>query len=174
MDPRIESVLFSEEKILARVSELAEQINRDYQGKKLVVVGILKGAFMFMSDLCKRLTVPHRIEFMALSSYGNKTTSTGAVRILMDLRSDVADEHVLIVEDIIDSGYTLDFLAHLMKTRSPLSLEYCVFLRKKECLKKDVNVKYLGFDVPNYWVVGYGLDMGEELRTLPYIATIKK
>eukprot|EP01098_Paradermamoeba_levis_P006246 TRINITY_DN2597_c0_g1_i4.p1 TRINITY_DN2597_c0_g1~~TRINITY_DN2597_c0_g1_i4.p1 ORF type:complete len:112 (-),score=40.25 TRINITY_DN2597_c0_g1_i4:86-421(-) len=111
---------------------------------------------------------------MALSSYGNKTTSTGAVRILMDIRQDIGGEHVLIIEDIIDTGYTLDFLVHLLKTRSPASLELCVFLRKKECLKKDVPVKYLGFDVPNYWVVGYGLDLADEMRTLPYIAMLKK
>ena len=173
LDNRIDKVLYNEDQILQRVKELADQINHDYLGKTLVLVGILKGAFMFMSDLSKRLKIDHLIEFMALSSYGDKTTSTGNVRILMDIRSDISNQNVLIIEDIIDTGYTLDFLMNLLKTRSPASLEICSFLRKKECLKREVSVKYIGFDVPNYWIVGYGLDLAEELRTLPYIAYLK-
>lgn len=174
LDPRIDRILYSEEQINERVKELADQINQDYFGKKLLVIGILKGAFMFMSDLCKRLEVNHRVDFMALSSYGDKSVSNGSVGIVMDIRSDINDKNVLIVEDIIDTGYTMDFLLNLLKSRNPTSVEICSFLRKKESLKKDVPIKYLGFDVPNYWIVGYGLDLAEELRTLPFIATVKK
>jgi len=172
-------VIFSEDIIQKRVKELAQQIDNDYaylkkSGKQLVIVGILKGAFLFMSDLVKRLKVPHRVDFMALSSYGKGTKSTGAVRIVMDLRSDIDNEDVLIVEDIIDSGYTLKFLNNLLLTRSPRTIKTCVFLRKLECLKVDFKVDYCGFDAPNVWVVGYGLDYAERLRTLPFVGELKR
>ena len=154
--PYIESVLYTEEQILEKTKQLAEQISARYNGKKLVVIGILKGSFMFMADLVRRLSIDHRIEFMALSSYGSKTTSNGSVRIIMDLRTDISDEHVLIVEDIVDSGYTLKFLQDLLKTRSPASLSTCVLLRKPSRQKVEVlnQEDFLGFDIPDEWVVG--------------------
>lgn len=155
-DNAIERVLHSEEAIANRTSELAAQISEKYKGKRLVIVGILKGAFMFMSDLVKRLSVDHRIEFMALSSYGSKTTSDGSVRIIMDIRTSIAGEHVLIVEDIVDSGYTLQFLQNLLKTRSPASLSTCVLLSKPDRTKVQVlgEDDFLGFNIPDEWVVG--------------------
>lgn len=155
-DNAIERVLHSEEEIAKRTAELAAQISEKYQGKRLVIVGILKGAFMFMSDLVKRLSIDHRIEFMALSSYGSKTVSDGSVRIIMDIRTSIADEHVLIVEDIVDSGYTLQFLQNLLKTRSPASLSTCVLLSKPDRSKVQVlgDDDFLGFNIPDEWVVG--------------------
>jgi len=177
--PDLSRVIFSEDIIQQRVKELAAQLDNEYAylkktGKQLVIVGILKGSFLFMSDLVKRLHIPHRVDFMAVSSYGKGTKSTGSVRIVMDLRSDIDKEDVLIVEDIIDSGYTLKFLNNLLLTRSPKSIKTCVFLRKLECLKVNFEVDFYGFDAPNVWVVGYGLDYAERLRTLPFVAELKR
>ena len=154
-DGFIERVLYSEEEIAVKTAELADQISKKYEGKRLVVIGILKGSFMFMSDLVKRLNVEHRVDFMALSSYGNKTVSTGAVRIIMDLRTSILNEHVLIVEDIVDSGYTLQFLHNLLKTRSPASISTCVLLNKPDRTKVSVlsDDDFLGFNIPDEWVV---------------------
>ena len=171
--PEIEQVLFNNSEIQQRVREIAKVINETYAGKQLVVIGILKGAFMFMSDLTRLLTVDHQVDFMALSSYGNSATR-GAVRIIMDLRQDITGRDVLIVEDIIDTGYTLKFLRNLLATRGPASISTAVFLRKAECIKVDVPVEFVGFDVPNHWVVGYGLDYAERLRTLPFIGVLKR
>lgn len=170
--PEIESVLFHNADIQRRCQELAAEINTHYAGKKLVIIGILKGAFMFMSDLVRHLTVDHVVDFMALSSYGSSATR-GAVRIIMDTRQDVTGLDVLIVEDIIDTGYTLQFLRNLLATRGPKSVSTAVFLRKGECIKVEVPVEFVGFDVPNHWVVGYGLDYAERLRTLPFIGILK-
>uniref|UniRef100_A0A7S4M488 Hypoxanthine phosphoribosyltransferase n=1 Tax=Vannella robusta TaxID=1487602 RepID=A0A7S4M488_9EUKA len=175
-DDAIESVLHSEEEISKRTAELAAQISEKYKGKRLVVVGILKGAFMFMSDLVKRLSIDHRIEFMALSSYGSKTVSDGSVRIIMDIRTSIANEHVLIVEDIVDSGHTLQFLQNLLKTRSPASLSTCVLLSKPSRTKVKVlgDDDFLGFNIPDEWVVGYGLDYDERFRTMPFVGVLKR
>jgi hypoxanthine phosphoribosyltransferase len=166
-------VLIAEDRISARVSEFAERISSDYAGKdELVLVGVLKGAFILLADLSRRLTIPHRVEFIALSSYGKSSVSTGAVRLIMDLRGDIEDKHVLIVEDIVDTGHTLHYLVSLLKTRRPASLRTCALVRKSERAKVEVNIDYLGFDIPDKWVVGYGLDYAERWRTLPYIGVL--
>jgi len=170
----IERVIVSEEEIQSRVVELAAQISADYADNgQLVVVGILKGAFIFLSDLTRRLTVPHRVDFMALSSYGQAATASGAVRIIMDLRVSVEARHVLVVEDIVDTGYTLHYLLNVLRTRDPASLRSCVLLSKPDRREVDVPVDYLGFEIPDVWVVGYGLDYAEIHRTLPYIGALK-
>jgi hypoxanthine phosphoribosyltransferase len=170
----IERVIVSQEEIQSRVVELAAQISADYaENGQLVVVGILKGAFIFLSDLTRRLTVPHRVDFMALSSYGQTATASGAVRIIMDLRVNVEARHVLVVEDIVDTGYTLHYLLNVLRTRNPASLRSCVLLSKPERRQVDVPVDYLGFEIPDVWVVGYGLDYAEIHRTLPYIGVLK-
>jgi len=170
----IERVLISETEIQSNVSKLADRISADYTDNgQLVVVGILKGSFIFMADLTRRLSVPHQVAFMALSSYGQTTTATGAVRIIMDLRVSIEDRHVLVIEDIVDSGYTLHYLLDVLRTRRPASLKTCVLLSKPERRKVDVPIDYLGFEIPDVWVVGYGLDYAELHRTLPYIGALK-
>jgi len=166
-------VLVSAEQIERRVAEMAEQITRDYsQIDRLYIVGILKGAFIFMADLTRCLTIPHVVDFMALSSYG-KSTESGAVRILMDLREPIEGQHVLIVEDIVDSGHTLNYLMHILLGRQPASLRTCALVRKQRP-SINIHVDYLGFDIPDVWVVGYGLDYADRYRTLPYVAELKK
>lgn len=173
--PDIERVIVSEDKIQARVSELAAQISRDYAGNgQLIIIGILKGAFIFLADLTRRLTIPHRIDFMALSSYGQTATTTGAVRIIMDLRVDIESRHVLVIEDIIDSGYTLHYLLDVLRARQPASLKSCILLSKPERRKVNVPMDYLGFEIPDVWVVGYGLDYADTHRTLSYIGALKR
>ena len=170
----IERVLISETEIQTQVSQLAARISTDYADDgQLIVIGILKGAYIFLADLTRRLTVPHRVDFMALSSYGQTATTTGAVRIIMDLRVDIEGRHVLVVEDIIDSGYTLHYLLEVLRTRNPASLRSCVLLSKPDRRMVDVRVDYLGFEIPDVWVVGYGLDYAELHRTLPYIGSLK-
>lgn len=170
----IERVLISETEIQTQVSQLAARISTDYADDgQLIVIGILKGAYIFLADLTRRLTVPHRVDFMALSSYGQTATTTGAVRIIMDLRVDIEGRHVLVVEDIIDSGYTLHYLLEVLRTRNPASLRSCVLLSKPDRRMVDVRVDYLGFEIPDVWVVGYGLDYAELHRTLPYIGALK-
>jgi len=174
MDPKGPSVLISEEAIQARVAELAHRISTDYSHvEELLLVGILRGSFIFLADLSRRLTIPRRIDFMALASYGHTTTTTGAVRLIMDLRSDIAQTHVLIVEDIVDTGCTLDFLISALRPRKPASLRTCSLLRKPSRLTKNVQIDYLGFDIPNAWVVGYGLDYADAYRALPYIGIVE-
>lgn len=171
--PDLERVLISQEAIQARVKELAAQISQDFSGvKRLYIVGILKGAFIFTADLARELAVPHVVDFMALSSYG-KTTESGAVRILMDLREPIDGQHVLIVEDIIDTGHTLNYLYHILQGRQPASLHTCALVRK-HTHKLDIPLKYIGFDIPDVWVVGYGLDYADMYRTLPYVAELKR
>ena len=165
-------VLVSAEQIQQRVKELAEQISSDYAGvEQIYLIGILKGAFIFLADLSRLLTIPHVVDFMAVSSYG-KSAKTGAVRLIMDLREPIDGQHAIIVEDIADSGKTLKYLYQVLKWHNPASLKTCVLLRK--CRDNlDVPINYLGFDIPNAWVVGYGLDYADHYRTLPYIAELK-
>ena len=168
-----ERVIINETRINQRIGELAAQISEDYQDKQpIYLVGILKGAFIFLADLSRRLTIPHAVDFMALSSYG-KSASSGAVRILMDLREPIDGAHVILVEDIVDSGNTLAYLYETLVGRGAASLKTCVLLQK-EREQADVPIDYLGFKIPDVWVVGYGLDYAETYRTLPYIAELKK
>lgn len=172
LHPDLARVLISPEEIQRRVKDIAATLTRDYAGQgSLYLVGILKGAFIFLADLARQLTHPHFVDFMALSSYG-RTTVSQAVRILMDLREPIAGRHVLVVEDIVDSGNTLSYLRQMLLSRQPASLKTCVLLRKTRAGTR-VDVDYLGFDIPNVWVVGYGLDYAEAYRTLPYIAELK-
>ncbi len=165
-------VLIPEAQIERRVRELAAQIDRDYQGKgSLMLVGVLKGAFVFLADLARRLTVPREIEFMALSSYPDGSVS-GAVRLVMDVRRSVERKHVLVVEDIVDTGRTLHYLIELLKTREPASIRSCALVRKEGRHEVEVQLDYVGFDIPDVWVVGYGLDYAERWRTLPYIGVV--
>jgi len=179
MHPDLARILITSEAIEQRVQEMARQIDRDYQGvDRLYVIGILKGAFIFLADLTRHLSIPHAVDFMALSSYG-KTTQSGAVRILMDLREPIEGQHVLVVEDIVDSGHTLDYLIHILQGRGPASLRTCALVRKQrehvpngEAALRQVD--YLGFEIPDVWVVGYGLDYAERYRTLPYVAELRR
>jgi hypoxanthine phosphoribosyltransferase len=165
-------VILSADIIQKRVAELAYQINVDNKDvEQLLVVSILKGAFIFTADLTRQLNIPHIVDFMAVTSYG-KSTSTGEVRIIMDLRESIENQHVLIVEDIIDGGHTLNYLYHILQDRKPASLRTCVMTGKKR-ERLNVPVDYLGFEIPDVWVVGYGLDYADHYRTLPYIAELK-
>jgi hypoxanthine phosphoribosyltransferase len=169
----IASVLVSEKDIQSKIEELASQIDHDYEGRELLLVGVLKGAFMVISDLSRALSVPLEIDFMAVSSYGLATSTSGVVRILKDLDREIAGRHVLLVEDIIDSGLTLAYLLRNLKSREPASIEVCALLRKPDAAKVEIPVRYLGFEIPNEFVVGYGLDYGQRYRNLPYIGTLK-
>ena len=167
--------LITENEIRNRVVNLAAEIDDAYaQTDELVLIGVLKGSFIFLADLARHLRVNHRIEFIAVSSYGDseETEHSGAVRLLMDVRLDIAGRDVLIVEDIVDSGHTLEYLVRVLGARGPRSLRTCTLLRKPDRLEVDVEVSYLGFDIPDVWVVGYGLDWAERYRTLPYIGKI--
>jgi len=166
-------VLISERDIQRRVDELATQISQDYADQgELVLIGVLKGAFIFLADLARRLTIPRTIEFIAVSSYQNSRVS-GAVRLVMDLRASIAGKHALIVEDIVDTGHTIEYLTEMLKTRSPASVRSCALVRKAERAQVEVDLDYLGFDIPDVWVVGYGLDYAERDRTLPYIGVLE-
>ena len=172
----IASVLITEQQISDKITELAKQIAADHpageSGSDLLLVGVLKGAVMFMTDMARALPVPVQLEFMAVSSYGSSTSSSGVVRILKDLDRDIAGRDVVIVEDIIDSGLTLSWLLKNLASRRPASLEVCALLRKPDAVKVDVPVRYVGFDIPNEFVVGYGLDYAERYRDLPYIGSL--
>ncbi|MEJ7702788.1 MAG: hypoxanthine phosphoribosyltransferase [Geodermatophilaceae bacterium] len=172
-DGEIEKVLINEQQIAARTNELAAEISADYADREILLVGVLKGAVMFMSDLARALSRPTELDFMAVSSYGSSTSSSGIVRILKDLDRDISDKHVLVVEDIIDSGLTLSWLLRNLRSRGPLSLEVCALLRKPDAVKVQVPVKYVGFDIPTEFVVGYGLDYAQRYRDLPYIGLLK-
>jgi hypoxanthine phosphoribosyltransferase len=173
LDADIDEVLISEAEIRDKIADLAKIIDDDYADREPVLVGILKGAVMFMSDLARALQRPSTMEFMAVSSYGSGTQSSGVVRILKDLDRDIAGQHVLIVEDIIDSGLTLSWLLKNLRSRNPASISIVTLLRKPEALKVDVEVNYVGFDIANEFVVGYGLDYAERYRDLPYIGRLK-
>jgi len=165
-------VLIDEDTIRRRVAELAAAISTDYRDAgELVLIGVLKGAFVFLADVSRRLTIPRRIEFMALSSY-HKGSVSGEVRVEMDLRHGIEGQHVLIVEDIIDSGQTLTYLTELLQARGAASVRTCILVRKLRSANAKVSPDYLGFDIPDEWVVGYGLDYAEQYRTLPYIGVI--
>jgi hypoxanthine phosphoribosyltransferase len=173
----IASVLITRDQIQARVEELARDIEKRYRSMAveddLLLVGVLKGAVFFMTDLARVLDIPTQMEFMAVSSYGSSTSSSGVVRILKDLDRDIASRHVLIVEDIIDSGLTLSWLLRNLTQRNPASLEVVTLLRKPDAVRADIDVAGVGFDIPNEFVVGYGLDYAERYRDLPYIATLQ-
>lgn len=168
----IVEVLLTKEQIDKRLAEMGEQISKDYQGKDLLLVGVLRGAIMVMADLSRQINVPLHMDWMAVSSYGASTKSSGVVRILKDLDTEVAGVNVLIVEDIIDSGLTLNWLKENLETRGAASVRIATMLRKPEAQKVDVDVEYVGFDIPNEFVVGYGLDYAEDYRHLPFVATL--
>lgn len=166
-------VLISESDIEKRVTELAIQISGDYQDKgDLVLVGVLKGAFVFLADLSRRMTIPRTIEFIAVSSYQSGSLSSGAVRLVMDVRGSIEGRHVLIVEDIVDTGHTLKYLIGMLQSHRPASIRTCTLLHKADSAEVDIDIDYIGFSIGNEWVVGYGLDYAEHDRTLPYIGTV--
>jgi hypoxanthine phosphoribosyltransferase len=173
LDADIDEVLISADQIRDKIAGLAASIDADYTDREPILVGVLKGAAMFMSDLARALERPSTMEFMAVSSYGTSTRSSGVVRILKDLDRDIAGAHVLIVEDIIDSGLTLSWLLKNLASRQPASIEVVTLLRKPDAIKVDVRVKYVGFDIANEFVVGYGLDYAERYRDLPYIGRLR-
>eukprot|EP01091_Cochliopodium_minus_P020466 TRINITY_DN8966_c0_g1_i1.p1 TRINITY_DN8966_c0_g1~~TRINITY_DN8966_c0_g1_i1.p1 ORF type:complete len:187 (+),score=43.74 TRINITY_DN8966_c0_g1_i1:12-572(+) len=170
----VESVLFSEEQIKEKILELGNRISNDYKDKKPILLGILKGSYVFLSDLARKVSINHNIEFMAVSSYANQSQTTGNVKIELDLRTNIENRHVIIVEDILDSGLTLKNLIETLSTRKPASLEIVVLLRKPKCVKTEVNPKYLGWDIEPHFVVGYGLDYAETYRSLPFLGILKK
>jgi hypoxanthine phosphoribosyltransferase len=173
LDDDIESTLISADAIKDKIAELAAVIDKDYEGRELLLVGVLKGACMVMADLARALTSPVQLDFMAVSSYGSGTASSGVVRILKDLDRDITGKDVVVVEDIIDSGLTLSWLLRNLRSRGPASVEVLAMLRKPDAAKVDVPVRYMGFDIPNEFVVGYGLDYAERYRNLPYVGTLK-
>ena len=165
-------ILVSEDAIAARVAELAAEISADYAGaEEVLLVGVLRGSFIFLADLCRRLTVPCRVDFLAVSRYEHGAVP-GALRLVMDLRTDVRGRHVLVVEDIVDRGHTLAYLVEMLRARGPASLRSCALTRKPARLEVDIAPDYVGFDVPDRWLVGYGLDYADRFRTLPYIGAI--
>ena len=166
-------VLIDEAALRQRIEELGEEISADYDGREVLLVGVLKGAVFFMADLMRQLSLPCEIDFMAISSYGEGTDSSGVVRILKDLDSNITDRHVLILEDIIDTGLTLSYLMRNLGAREPASLEVCALLVKHGRRETDVPVKYVGFEIPNRFVIGYGLDFGERYRNLPHVAVLE-
>ncbi len=173
LHPEIERILISEEEIQLRVAEIAAKIDRDYKDAgQVVLIGILKGAFIFTADLSRKMKVPHSVDFMAISSYGDQATS-GAVRLILDLRKPIVDRHVIVVEDIVDSGHTMNYLYQTLIGRNPASLKTCSLFKKNRD-NLEVPLDYVGFDLPDVWVVGYGLDYADTHRTLPYIAELKK
>jgi hypoxanthine phosphoribosyltransferase len=169
----IENVLIKEDEIQAKLAEMGEQITADYQGRSLLLVGVLKGAFVVMADLSRNIQLPLQFDFMAVSSYGAATKTSGVVRILKDLDHDLRDRDVLVVEDIVDSGLTLKYLLKNLAGRKPATLEVAALLRKEGIQQVDLDVRYVGFDIPNEFVVGYGLDYAEKYRNLPYIGTLR-
>ncbi len=174
MNNDIKEILLSEEQLQEKINELGKRISEDYKGKDVILLGILKGSVIFMSDLMKTITIPCKMDFMAVSSYGDSTESSGIVKIIKDLDFEIKGKHVLIVEDIIDSGVTLKYLMKYLGARNPESLEIACLLNKPERRKEDIDVKYLGYDVKDYFLVGYGLDYAERYRNLPYIGILKE
>jgi hypoxanthine phosphoribosyltransferase len=170
----IERILISQDEIQDKIATLSKQISEDYRGKDLLLVGVLKGAFVFMSDLAREIDLPIEFDFMAVSSYGSSTKSSGVVRILKDLDYEITGRHVLLVEDIIDSGLTISYLLRYLEARGPASLEICSLFWKKGEQAVPLDVKYPGFEIPPVFVVGYGLDYSEKYRNLPYIGVLKE
>jgi hypoxanthine phosphoribosyltransferase len=171
-DAAIGEKLVEEDRLAERVRELGEEISRDYEGRDLLLVGVLKGAVFFLGDLMRCLEVPCEVDFMAVASYGSSTDSSGVVRILKDLDASIEGRDVLIVEDIVDSGLTLSYLLRTMRARNPASLEVCALLTKPERRKVDLPIRYTGFEIPNRFVIGYGLDYGQKYRNLPFVAVL--
>jgi hypoxanthine phosphoribosyltransferase len=172
LEAAVGEVLIDRETLAARVAELGAEISADYEGRDLLLIGVLKGAVFFMADLMRHLTVPCEVDFMAISSYGDATDSSGIVRILKDLDINIEGRHVLVVEDIIDSGLTLSYLIRNLESREPATLEVCALLTKPSRREIDVPVRYVGFEIPNKFVVGYGLDFAERYRNLPYVGVL--
>jgi hypoxanthine phosphoribosyltransferase len=174
LEGAVGEILIDEETLAARVAELGAEISSDYQGRDLLLIGVLKGAVFFMADLMRHLTVPCEVDFMAISSYGDATDSSGIVRILKDLDINIEGRDVLVVEDIIDSGLTLSYLIRNLESREPATLEVCALLTKPTRREIDVPVRYVGFEIPNKFVVGYGLDFAERYRNLPYVGVLSE
>ncbi len=172
-DNDIQEVLFSEEQLKNRVQEIARQITADYQGKEIMLISVLRGSFVFMADLCRAIDLPCTLDFMAVSSYGKGTKSSGQVQITKDLSEDIIDRHIIVVEDILDSGNTLSYLLKILENRHPASIRLCTLLDKPDRRVKPVQVHYSGFTIPDAFVVGYGLDYAEKYRNLPYIGILK-
>jgi hypoxanthine phosphoribosyltransferase len=170
----VDRVIIPSDKIKKRVKELGEKISRDYEKKNPLLVCILRGAVVFLSDLMREIKIPIEIDFMAVSSYGSSTRSSGVVRILKDLNENIRGKHVVLVEDIVDTGLTLNYLLKNLKSREPASLEICSFLLKEGKQRVPLEIKYLGFVIPDEFVVGYGLDYAQKFRNLPYVASIRK
>jgi hypoxanthine phosphoribosyltransferase len=165
-------VLLSEEQISKRVGEIAAEISADFAGEEVMLVGILKGAVIFMADICRKMTVPVELDFMAVSSYGSATVSSGAVQIIKDIEVSIEGKNIIVVEDIVDSGLTLKYLLENLWSRGPASVKTCVLLDKPEARKVDVKIDYMGFEIPNKFAVGYGLDYAQKLRNLPYVGVL--
>jgi hypoxanthine phosphoribosyltransferase len=172
-EPGVGEVLVTAEELQRRVAELGEQISRDYEGRSLLLIGVLKGAVFFLSDLMRYIEVPVEVDFMAVASYGSATDSSGVVRILKDLDASIEDRDVLIVEDIVDSGLTLQYLLRNLGSRNPRTLEVCALLTKPARRKVDLPTRYVGFEIPDRFVVGYGLDYAERHRNLPFVAALE-
>lgn len=173
MKKDLREILFSEEDLSAKIKELAQRISEDYKGKDLVVVGILKGSVIFAAELIKNITIPCEIDFMAVSSYGNSTETSGIVKILKDLDQNIEGKHLLIVEDIVDTGVTLNYLLKYLKARKASGIEIVALLNKQARRKAEISVKYIGFEVPDEFIVGYGIDYAEKYRNLPCIGVLK-
>ena len=173
LEKDIQEVLFTQEELEKRVRELAAQITADYQGKEIILISVLRGSFVFMADLCRSIDLDCTVDFMAVSYYGGGTSSTGQVQITKDLSGDISGKHVIVVEDILDSGNTLSYLLKLLEQRKPASIRLCTLLDKPERRTKPVEVSYSGFAIPDAFVVGYGLDYAEHYRGLPYIGILK-
>jgi hypoxanthine phosphoribosyltransferase len=171
-DPAVGQVLVTAEELRRRIGELGTEISRDYDGRDLIMIGVLKGAVLFLADLMRELTVPCEIDFMAVSSYGSETDSSGVVRILKDLDSPIEGRNVLVVEDIIDSGLTLQYLMRNLRARNPASVEVCALLTKPERRRVELPIRYVGFEIPNRYVIGYGLDYAQRYRNLDCVAVL--
>ena len=170
----VAKILISEEELQARIAELGQRISADYAGQVPFIIAVLKGAYVFLADLCRHLTVPHQVHFMAISSYGGRATqSSGVVRILMDLTASPEGQDVLIIEDIVDSGNTLDYILRNLSTRNPASIRVCTLLSKPSRREKPVPIDYVGFEIPDEFVIGYGLDFDELYRNLPFVGVLK-
>jgi hypoxanthine phosphoribosyltransferase len=165
-------ILLTSEQIAEAVQRLAREISADYEGKQPALVALLKGSVVFLADLIRQLTIPHHIDFLSVSSYGNRISSSGVVRIIQDLSSNIEGRHVLVIEDVIDSGSTLTYIFNMLRLRSPASLEVCALLRKPHAERSGLSMKYVGMDIPDEFVVGYGLDCRESFRNLPYVAKL--
>jgi hypoxanthine phosphoribosyltransferase len=171
-DEHIGEILVQADELQHRIKEMAEEVSRDYKGRDLLLIGVLKGAVFFLADLMRQLDIPCEVDFMAVSSYGSSTDSSGVVRILKDLDAPLEGRNVLIVEDIVDSGLTLQYLMRTLAARNPASIEVCALLTKPERRKVDTPARYVGFEIPDKFAIGYGLDYAERYRNLPYVATL--